>query len=43
MSFAAIMVSVDFEPASKSRIALAAELAGRFNALLIGIAGWPLL
>jgi nucleotide-binding universal stress UspA family protein len=43
MSFTAIMVSVDFELASKSRIALAAELAGRFNALLIGIAGWPLL
>jgi hypothetical protein len=43
MSFGAIMVSVDFELASKSRVALAADLAMRFNALLIGIAGWPLL
>jgi len=43
MTFAAMMVSVDFEPACKSRIALAAELAARFNTLLIGVAGWPLL
>ena len=43
MTFAAMMVSVDFESASKSRIALAAELAARFNTLLIGVAGWPLL
>jgi nucleotide-binding universal stress UspA family protein len=43
MAFAALMVSVDFEPASKSRITLAAELAARFNSLLIGVAGWPLV
>ncbi len=43
MPFATILVSVDFEPACKSRISLAAGLARRFNALLIGIAGWPLL
>ena len=43
MTLAAIMVSVDFDPASKSRISLAAELATRFKSLLIGAAGWPLL
>jgi nucleotide-binding universal stress UspA family protein len=43
MTFAALMVSVDFDPASKSRIGLTAELAKRFKSLLIGIAGWPLL
>jgi nucleotide-binding universal stress UspA family protein len=43
MTLAAIMVSVDFDPASKSRIGLAAELATRFKSLLIGVAGWPLL
>lgn len=43
MTFAAIMVGVEFDPASKARIRLAAELAARFAALLIGVAGWPLL
>jgi nucleotide-binding universal stress UspA family protein len=43
MALATIMVGVDFDPASKSRISLAAELAKRFKSLLIGIAGWPLL
>jgi nucleotide-binding universal stress UspA family protein len=43
MTFAAIMVSVEFEPDCKSRISLAAGLARRFNSLLIGVAGWPLL
>lgn len=43
MTLAAIMVGVEFDPASKARIRLAAELAVRFNSLLIGVAGWPLL
>jgi nucleotide-binding universal stress UspA family protein len=43
MTFAAIMVTVDFDPASKTRISLAADLARRFGSLLIGVAGWPLL
>jgi nucleotide-binding universal stress UspA family protein len=43
MSLAAIMVTVDFDPASKARISLAADLARRFGSLLIGVAGWPLL
>jgi nucleotide-binding universal stress UspA family protein len=43
MSLAAIMVTVDFDPASKARISLAADLARRFGGLLIGVAGWPLL
>ena len=43
MTLAAIMVTVDFDPASKARIKLAADLARRFGSLLIGVAGWPLL
>jgi hypothetical protein len=43
MTLAAIMVTVDFDPASKARISLAADLARRFGSLLIGVAGWPLL
>lgn len=43
MTLAAIMVSVDFDQASKARINLAAKLAVQFKALLIGVAGWPLL
>jgi len=43
MTFAAIMVAVDFDPASKARIKLAADLARRFGSLLIGVAGWPLV
>jgi nucleotide-binding universal stress UspA family protein len=43
MTFAVIMVSVDFEPTSKSRITLAARLALRFKSLLIGVAAWPLI
>jgi len=43
MTLAAIMVTVDFDPASKARIGLAADLARRFGSLLIGVAGWPLL
>ena len=31
MTFAAIMVAVDFDPASKARIKLAADLARRFG------------
>ncbi len=37
------MVDVEFDPASKTRIRLAAELAARFKSLLIGVGGWPLL
>jgi nucleotide-binding universal stress UspA family protein len=43
MTLAAIMVSVDFDQASKARVSLAAGLAVRFKSLLIGVAGWPLL
>ena len=43
MTLATIIVSVDFDPASKSRISVAAELTKRFKSLLIGVAGWPLL
>ncbi len=43
MTLAAIMVTVDFDPASKARISLAADLARRFESLLIGVAGWPLI
>lgn len=42
MTFASIMVCVDFDEPSKERIGVAAELATRFNAVLIGVAGWPL-
>jgi nucleotide-binding universal stress UspA family protein len=42
MTFAAIMVSVDFDHGSEVRISVAAALAARFNSLLIGVAGWPL-
>lgn len=43
MTLAALMVSVDFDQSSSARIKLAAELAHRFNSMLIGVAGWPLL
>jgi nucleotide-binding universal stress UspA family protein len=43
MTIAAIMVTVDFDPSSKARINLAANLARRFGSLLIGVAGWPLV
>jgi nucleotide-binding universal stress UspA family protein len=43
MTHAAIMVTVDFDPVSKARINLAADLARRFGSLLIGVAGWPLI
>jgi nucleotide-binding universal stress UspA family protein len=43
MTLAAIMVTVDFDPFSKARISLAADLARRFGSLLIGVAGWPLI
>lgn len=42
MTFATIMVHVDFDESAKERIAVAAGVAGRFNAFLIGVAGWPL-
>jgi hypothetical protein len=43
MTFATIMVTVDFDQASKARINLAADLAVRFKSVLIGVAGRPLL
>jgi nucleotide-binding universal stress UspA family protein len=36
------MVHVDFDAQAAERIAVAASLAARFNAVLIGVAGWPL-
>ena len=42
MAPATIMVHVDFDEGAEDRICVAAELAGRFNSLLIGVAGWPL-
>ena len=42
MAFASIMVHVDFEEEAEERIGVAAALAARFNAHLIGVAGWPL-
>ena len=43
MTLAAIMVTVDSDPASNGRISLAADLARRFGSVLIGVAGWPLI
>jgi nucleotide-binding universal stress UspA family protein len=37
MSFATLMVHVDFEPRTDARVRLAAGLAGRFSSTLIGI------
>jgi len=42
VSYASIMVHVDFDAQSEERIAVAASLAARFDAVLIGVAGWPL-
>lgn len=42
MTLASIMVHVDADERAQERIGAAADLAARFNALLIGIAGWPL-
>lgn len=42
MTIAAIMVHVDFDDHAEDRIRVAAEIAGRFNSVLIGVAGWPL-
>jgi nucleotide-binding universal stress UspA family protein len=39
MSYAALMVHFDDAPGARQRARLAADLAGRFNAALIGIAG----
>jgi nucleotide-binding universal stress UspA family protein len=35
------MVHVDFDPGSNNRIRVAAEIASKFDAVLIGVAGWP--
>ena len=40
MSFATIMVHVDVDPPADGRIRLAAELAARFHATLIGASAW---
>ena len=37
---ASVMVHVDFDDHSDRRIRIAAELASRFDAVLIGVAGW---
>ena len=42
MAFKSIMVCVDLDEQSEVRIGVAAALAYRFNAVLIGVAGWPL-
>ena len=42
MTLKSIMVSVDLDEQSEARIGVAADLAKRFDAVLIGIAGWPL-
>ena len=42
MTYASIMVHVDFDEQTDERIAAASSLAARFNALLIGVAGWTL-
>src|SRR5579863_3664753 len=42
MAFKSIMVYVDLDEKSEERIGAAAELANRFDAVLIGMAGWPL-
>jgi nucleotide-binding universal stress UspA family protein len=42
VNFASIMVHVDFDELTGERIGVAAGLANRFDALLIGVAGWPL-
>ena len=43
MSFSALMVHFDGEPSSHPRLRMAVELARRFEAALIGIAGRPYL
>ena len=40
MSFATIMVHVDVDPPADERIRLAAELAARFHATLVGASAW---
>jgi len=42
MTVAAVMVCVDSDEGTEDRICVAAGIAGRFNSLLIGVAGWPL-
>jgi len=42
MGFRSIMVYVDFDEQSEERIGVAVELANLFDAVLIGVAGWPL-
>lgn len=42
MSLASIMVYVDFDETAEDRIRAAADLAGRFHSLLIGVGAWPL-
>src|SRR5438105_1858905 len=40
MSFKALMVHVDLDGKPDGRVRLAAELAGRFEASLIGVSAW---
>jgi nucleotide-binding universal stress UspA family protein len=40
MSYSTVMVHIDAEGSSSGRIEIASDLAGRFQATLIGIGGW---
>ena len=42
MTLTTIMVYVDFDETMEDRVSVAAGIALRFNALLIGVAGWSL-
>jgi nucleotide-binding universal stress UspA family protein len=42
MSLTSIMVYVDFDDSSANRIRASANLAARFNSVLIGVGAWPL-
>ena len=41
MTIASVMVHVDFDAQSDDRIRIASDMASKFGAALIGVAGWP--
>ena len=41
MTIASVMVHVDFDAQSDNRIRIASDIASKFGAALIGVAGWP--
>src|SRR5579863_726241 len=41
MTIASVMVHVDFDAQSDNRIRIASDMASKFGAVLIGVAGWP--